>query len=191
MVAYFATGAVTHTGIADSAGLASIAFSVGSATPNRTVPVRVYVRSGLLDSSNGCATAFVPQPPAPPPPPPGKPAVSLGRIWYDAPGSDDGSNINQEYVTVRNTGTAAQAMTGWTLRDVAGHVFTFPSFTLAADGYVIVHSGQGTNSTTHLYWQSGAYIWNNDGDAAYLRSNSGTTVDTCSWPGGSPGYIDC
>lgn len=119
--------------------------------------------------------------------------VLLAKTQYDSPGSDDRStaSLNAEYVTVRNTTTRAVALTGWTLRDAANHVYRFPSFTLGAGKSVIVHTGRGTNSASHLYWGSGAYIWNNDGDTAYLRHSAGSTLDTCAWRGGSPGYTAC
>jgi hypothetical protein len=51
-------------------------------------------------------------------------------------------------------------------------------------GRLWLHTGKGTNTTTNRYWGSGNYIWNNNGDAAYLRNASGKAVDNCSW-----GYV--
>jgi hypothetical protein len=53
--------------------------------------------------------------------------------------------------------------------------------TLGAKKYVTIHTGSGINSSTHRYWGSRAYIWNNTGDAAYLRTSSGAAADSCSW----------
>lgn len=69
-------------------------------------------------------------------------------------------------------------MMNWTLRDIANHVFTFPTFSLAPNATVRVWTKSGTNTSTDLYWGSGAAIWNNTGDTAYLRDSVGTPVDT-------------
>lgn len=119
--------------------------------------------------------------------------VVIGKTQYDSPGSDDRStaSLNAEYVTIKNTSTTARVLTGWTLRDASSHVFTFPTFTLAAGRSVIVHTGSGTNSASNLYWRSGNYIWNNPGDTATLKTKAGTTVDSCRWTSNAPGYTAC
>ncbi|MGC4804198.1 lamin tail domain-containing protein [Micromonospora sp. DT233] len=78
----------------------------------------------------------------------------------------------------------------WTVRDKARHVYTFGDFRLAAGKSVYLHTGKGTNTSTDRYWGSGAYIWNNDGDTAYLRNSAGTQIDTCSWKS-SGSYTSC
>jgi hypothetical protein len=120
-------------------------------------------------------------------------AIKITKIYYDSPGSDTGSNasLNAEYVVIKNTGSKAVTLTGWTLRDVANHVFTFPTFKLAAGNRVTIHTGKGSKTLHHLYWGSGAYIWNNDGDTARLRRRDGSLASTCSYSGGSPGYKIC
>jgi hypothetical protein len=91
----------------------------------------------------------------------------------------------EEYVRVVNSGGTAQDMTGWTLEDNDGHVYTFPSFTLGAGGAVQVWTKAGTNSATHLYWNSVLPYWNDDGDMAFVLKDSGNTlVDECEYAGG-------
>lgn len=59
----------------------------------------------------------------------------------------------------------------------------------AAGASFYLHTGKGTNSPTHRYRGSGAYIWNNTGDTAYLCNSSGTLIDSCPWgSGGSHTY---
>ena len=53
-----------------------------------------------------------------------------------------------------------------------------------------MHTGKGTNTSTHRYWQRGSYVWNNTGDEATLRNASRTTVDSCSW-GSTGDYTTC
>jgi hypothetical protein len=40
------------------------------------------------------------------------------------------AKLNKEFVTLKNTGTTSRNLTGWTVEDLAGHVYTFGSFTL-------------------------------------------------------------
>jgi len=113
-------------------------------------------------------------------------SLRIVKIYYDSPGSDTGSNssLNHEFVTMKNDGNKAVAMTGCTLRDTAGHVFRFPRFKLQPGSSVSVHTGKGTNARHDLYWRSGWYIWNNDGDTATLRRRDGSTASRCSYAGG-------
>jgi hypothetical protein len=121
------------------------------------------------------------------------PAVEVNKVYYNSPGSDTGSNtsLNAEYVQLTNRRSTTVNLKYWTLRDKSNHVYTFSSdFKLGAGASVYIHTGKGTNSSTHRYWGSGAYIWNNTGDAAYLRNSSGTSIDSCSW-GSSGSYTNC
>jgi hypothetical protein len=110
-------------------------------------------------------------------------AIQFRKIYYDSPGSDRGSNtsLNAEYVTIKNTGSTTRTLTGWTVRDPAHHVYTFPSFKLGPGESVRLHTGKGSDTSHHLYWDRGWYVWNNTGDKAVLRSSSGTLKDTCTW----------
>jgi hypothetical protein len=109
--------------------------------------------------------------------------IQIYRVYYNSPGTDDRGNtsLNAEYVMLKNTGPTKHSLKSWTLRDRSGHVYVFPTFTLGAGKYVTVHTGRGTNTSAHLYWGSRAYIWNNTGDAAFLRWPGGSLADSCSW----------
>ncbi|MFC0005470.1 lamin tail domain-containing protein [Micromonospora siamensis] len=72
-----------------------------------------------------------------------------------------------------------------------GHVYKFPTDYWLPAGYAAyVHTGKGTNGNRHFYWGRSAYVWNNTGDAAYLRNASGAAIDSCSW-GSSGSYTYC
>ncbi len=87
---------------------------------------------------------------------------------------EDGATLNDEYVDFENTGSSDRDLTGWTVEDDAGHTYAFPDgFTLAAGATVRLHSGDGTDSSTDLYW-GGSYIWNNSGDTVFLFEADGT-----------------
>ena len=120
------------------------------------------------------------------------PVVRFVKAYVKSPGADNRSNssLNAEWIRVKNFGTTRRTLTGWTIRDVSGKAFKFPSFTLAAGASVTLHTGRGTNTRTDLYWGQDNYIWNNSGDTAGLRSSSGTLVDRCSW-GTVASYVVC
>lgn len=110
----------------------------------------------------------------------GKPMAKIAYVHYDAAGND-WHNLNDEYVVITNKGGAAVNLGGWSLRDEAGHVYTFPDFTLQPSQSVTVHTGCGTDTATDLYWCSWTPVWNNDGDTAYLYDADGNLVDSYSW----------
>ena len=119
--------------------------------------------------------------------------IQVSEIYYNSPGPDTGSNssLNAEWVRLYNTSGSRISLTGWTLRDTAGHVFKFAAFTLDAHGYVRIHTGHGTRTQSDRYWDRGWYVWNNTGDTATLRDSSGGTVDSCHYTGTSAGYVFC
>lgn len=116
------------------------------------------------------------------------PAQAAGGIvfysaYWDSPGSDSGSNtsLNAEYVKLKNTSSTTRYITGWTIRDVQNHVYTFPSTKIAPGRYMTLRTGKGTNTSATRYWGRTWYIWNNSGDTAYLRTKAGTLIDKCAW----------
>jgi P pilus assembly chaperone PapD len=121
-------------------------------------------------------------------------AIQFTRIQYDSPGSDTRTNtsLNAEYVQLKNVTTRTFNLYGWTLRDVAGHTYTFSTnHYLRPGATVTIRTGKGTNTATTRYWGSAAYIWNNTGDRAYLRTPSNTLVDYCVWTSTGAGYKYC
>lgn len=111
------------------------------------------------------------------------PSTHFSYAYYNSPGSDTRSNtsLNAEYVRLHNSSSSNRSLTGWTIRDLSGHVYKFGTYTLRAGTSVTLHTGKGTNTSTNRYWGSGSYIWNNTGDKAILKNSSGVTIDTCSW----------
>lgn len=112
--------------------------------------------------------------------------VRFTWVQYDSPGNDTGTNksLNAEWVRVKNFGSKARTLTGWTVRDLEGYVFRFPTFKLGAGKTVRIHTGKGANSKTDLYWGKTWYVWNNTGDKAILKNKTGSVVDTCKWGDG-------
>lgn len=120
-------------------------------------------------------------------------AVKIHKIYFDSPGSDGGSNasLNAEYIVIKNTGSGRVGLGGWTVRDIASHVYRFPAgFGIGAGATVTLHTGSGASGATHRYWGMGWYVWNNDGDTARLRRANGTLADACSYSGAGS-YVFC
>jgi hypothetical protein len=157
----------------------------------KTAAVPAIIVGGLLATSAGSAAHAATLPSAP--------ALSTGHrmqineIYYNSPGRDTGSNssLNAEWVRLYNGSSSRITLTNWTLRDAAGHVFKFGTYTIGAHSYVKVHTGHGTSNQTDRYWNRNWYIWNNTGDTATLRDSLGGTVDSCSYTGSSAGYVFC
>lgn len=119
-------------------------------------------------------------------PPTVETGIRISQIVYNPPGED----LDGEFVRLVNQGEEAIELTGWLLQDNARspHVFTFPTFTLAAGATVQVWVGSGQNDAANLYWGFGAPVWNNDGDTATLLTNSGAVAAQCAYPGGSTDF---
>jgi len=100
-------------------------------------------------------------------------------VNYDAPGDDRRKeNWNGEWVEIEGYGID---MTGWSLSDDGGHTYHFPDGFLLK-GRVYIHSGDGENNETDLYWNGGRRpIWNNDGDTAILKDENGDVIDIYSY----------
>lgn len=120
-------------------------------------------------------------------------SVRLYKVVYNPSGPDTHANsqLNREYVVLKNGGRSTVRLTGWTVRDTKSHVYTFKTFSLKPGKYVYIHTGRGTDTSTNVYQNRGWYVWNNTGDKVYLRTSGGTTVDTCSWSAHASGYQTC
>ena len=118
--------------------------------------------------------------------------IMIYRAYYNSPGSDTGTNasLNTEYILLKNTASTPKWANGWTLRDKQNHVYKFPATRINPGKYVYVRTGRGTNNAANRYWGQKWYIWNNAGDAAYLRNTAGTLIDSCSW-GSSGSWRNC
>jgi Lamin Tail Domain len=119
--------------------------------------------------------------------------VRLYKVVYDPSGSDTHANsqLNREYVVLKNGGKTTVRLSGWTVRDTKRHVYTFAGFSLKPGKYVYVHTGRGTDTGTNVYQGRGWYVWNNTGDTVSLRTSAGTTVDTCKWKHTKAGSTSC
>lgn len=74
-------------------------------------------------------------------------------------GVSGAGTAGSEIVSVRNDGTDALVLTGWTLKDGQGNTYTFPQLTLYPDGVVQVHSASGKDTASDLYWARSNPVW--------------------------------
>lgn len=91
----------------------------------------------------------------------------------------------QERFTVKNTGTHAIDLSGWTVTSDAGAVYRFPyGFMLYASASVSVHTRSGTDTLSDLYWDhAGSEVWDDVEGQAVLRDPSGDAVHEYTYPG--------
>ena len=103
-------------------------------------------------------------------------ALTVSDIHADAAGNDH-ENLNDEYISFRNTGDETLDLGGWRVEDAADHSFVFPSgTTLEARETITLRTGSGTDSDSDVYWGSGRAIWNNSGDTIYVYTSDGVLV---------------
>jgi hypothetical protein len=118
--------------------------------------------------------------------------VRLYKVYFDSPGSDTRTNtsLNGEWFELKNSGTTTQNLYGWKVKDNTGYTYTFGTYYLKAGYRVHVHTGKGSNSGTHRFWQRTSYVWNNTGDKARLYNKAGSLLDSCAFSGAGD-YIGC
>lgn len=82
-----------------------------------------------------------------------------------------------EFVEIRNDSTWPVQLQGWTLSDLEGHQFTFPSFVLKPGGYCRVYSHKNAPGVCNFSFYNPAGIWDDDGDCAFLKDALGNLID--------------
>ncbi len=105
-------------------------------------------------------------------------------VNYDAAGND-ATNINDEYIDIRNTGTALLHLNGWTLRSSArldGNTFTLPAWVVYPGDKIRIHIGPGTDTATDKYLGNNEPWLNNESDVLYLRDSLLNMAYTQFWP---------
>jgi micrococcal nuclease len=106
--------------------------------------------------------------------------IGIAAVHYDAAG-DDRENLNDEYLTIRNTAASSVDLTGWQVRDSDGFVYIFPAVSLAPGQTLDLHTGNGTPSAGEIFMGSPVPVLNNDGDTLTLSDRGGKAVSAFSW----------
>ena len=96
------------------------------------------------------------------------------RVNYDAEGND-AENVNGEWVTVTNRGTAPADLGGWWIRDSALRRATFPAgVTIAPGDSIRLHVGDGDGRDGRsFFWGLPRPAFENRGDGGYLFDPQG------------------
>jgi predicted extracellular nuclease len=106
-------------------------------------------------------------------PPPGTTGnIDITDIFYDGAGGAE----PDEYVEIRSDDTQPIQLSGWTLRDVANHAFTFPSYVMQPGQVCRIYTNENHPEWCGFNYGSGSAIWNNGGDTAYLRGKDQVTI---------------
>lgn len=106
-------------------------------------------------------------------PSPAADCITVDAFNADPPGNDN-DRLNQEYVTFRNTCDSTLQLTDWTINDAGTSRYKVPSLALQPGSTVTLHTGQGTDDATDVYWdRTSRAVWNNGGDTLFLRDTAG------------------
>ena len=95
------------------------------------------------------------------------PTLSSGSVKAEILSVIGAGVIADESVVIRNNGDVSLLLTGWTVKDNQGDVYTFPQLTLYPDGTVQLHTGPGIDTASDLFWQRTTPVWNS-GDLVAL-----------------------
>ncbi|MBU0953312.1 MAG: thermonuclease family protein [Nanoarchaeota archaeon] len=91
---------------------------------------------------------------------------------------NDGENLNDEYLVFRNRCEEPLDLDGWSLRDASDNTYEFPVVAIDPDASFTLHSGQGANNETDLFWNAGKAIWNNNGDTVTIADATDMVIFT-------------
>lgn len=109
--------------------------------------------------------------------------VRITKIHY----AQRGTNLNTEYVVIKNTSSSTVQLKGWEMVSAPSsdnQHFFFPRTSIGAGRTVVLYTGKGSSSPGKRYWGATSPRWDNSGDKAVLRNDSGAVVDTCQYAGG-------
>jgi len=78
--------------------------------------------------------------------------------------------LASEAVIIQNNGNSPLMLTGWTLKNNLGSIYTFPQLMIFPGGMVQLHTGSGSDTAADLYWGRSASVWDS-GELAALYDN--------------------
>jgi len=116
--------------------------------------------------------------------------IIISEIMYDPLTTE----VDSEWVELHNPGIQAVNVLNWSLLDqdgdnlLLGDVdFVFPDIDFPPLGYALIHTGQGTNSTSFVngkadfYMWKGTSIWSPTADDCLLTNSTNATIDYVSY----------
>lgn len=81
-------------------------------------------------------------------------------------------DVTTESVVIRNNGRNVN-LTGWTITNLAGEVYTFPERNLFSNGEITLFTGSGQNTAVVMYIGSNTAVWGQPGDVVTLTDANG------------------
>lgn len=94
------------------------------------------------------------------------------------------ANLRGEVVTLRNAGDRPVDLSGWRLSSERGDIYVFPEgVSLGPGESVAIHSGDGDDSASDLYWHARVPVWNDRGGVATLTTREGEVVAAYAYGG--------
>lgn len=92
-------------------------------------------------------------------------------------------NLEEEAISVANSGSRAIALLGWRLEDEGGRAYTFGQVTLFGEGAaILIHTAQGQDGASDLFWGFDEPILA-AGETVKLVDAEGTVRSTYTIPG--------
>lgn len=101
--------------------------------------------------------------------------IRIVSVHANAAGHDR-QNLNDEFIVIENQSQRPVDFNGWSVSDPANHRYLFSHFTLAPKAQVTLRTGLGVPSERELFWASRTPVWNNKGDAIFIRDRQGHLV---------------
>lgn len=136
------------------------------------------VPGGANDSTAGATATLAP---GVTPEPTLTPTVTLAPTAENAQVEVDevlgAGDITSEHLVIINRGATVN-LTGWTLRDLDGNVYTFPETRLFNDGLLEVWTQVGENTPLRRYWNLTRPVWGDPGDVITLEDATGAVQAT-------------
>ncbi len=113
----------------------------------------------------------------------GQPADNIGNVTittiiYDGNGNQE----PDEHVDVLNGDTEPVQLRGWTIRDEADHVFTFPQYTIQPGETCRIYTNEHHPEWCGFSFGVNSPLWNSSGGCAYLYDSEGDLVSEYCYP---------
>ncbi len=104
--------------------------------------------------------------------------VTITTIIYDGNGAQE----PDEHVDVLNDDTKPVQLKGWTLRNEANHVFTFPQYVIQPGGTCRIYTNEQHPEWCGFSFGVNSSLWNSNGGCAYLYDSAGNLVSDYCYP---------
>lgn len=106
--------------------------------------------------------------------------VGFFKINNDAM-NDDMTNLNDEYIILKNYGNSSVELYNWSLRNSRNESYALPDISMEPGSTITLRSGSGVSTASDYYLESNSPIWDNQHDSAYLYNSEDKLADYCRW----------